>query len=599
MKRNLLKFALCAMALLPMCTWAEDVTWTFNNWSSDTKTNLGTDAALVSGAKWIAQTGGSAGIYNYYAISSSAAVDNVTFTANDIAISEMTTSLGTLSFYFPKSSENGRIRIDTRDAKNALYFKSGSEKLNVPALTAGKKVSIRFRTADGSKSIKMNSGNSNVVAYKQAAESSAERTDVFIVSSSVVSATTIAFNASGTSGVSGVNIYSISVSDATEEELLYANCKVKFGTDDYVTATSLWTFDQYAAEDVIATYDAVTNYAGLYAKGHNSGNASKVAEKASGAQTVGSYSVSTVNALNTPGGATLSSFPTSASAIPVDCIGINVGVPGTLYIVGTSNQSGDGYTCNIFFNSTSSPTTQALKKGTISVFSKTNTEIGTYVIRTSSGGWHACAVMFIPDNGKAVAMTKAVTLTAAGDGYATFSAPQSYIVPEGVTAYYVSSVDGTENKAMLTAITAGNAIPACTGVILYKSGVTENTEVTLTSSESYSAVTNQMQPNLAAYALAANNGTNYNYTLAAGPEFKHSDGTGTLAAGKAFLRTTVNVEGGGARGISLVFDEKITEVENVTVAEPAAQKEGKFFENGKLVIVKNGKKFNANGVRIY
>lgn len=49
--------------------------------------------------------------------------------------------------------------------------------------------------------------------------------------------------------------------------------------------------------------------------------------------------------------------------------------------------------------------------------------------------------------------------------------------------------------------------------------------------------------------------------------------------------------------ISLFGD--ITSIENVeAVAEGKAQ-EGKFIENGKMVIVKNGKKFNANGARIY
>ena len=115
----------------------------------------------------------------------------------------------------------------------------------------------------------------------------------------------------------------------------------------------------------------------------------------------------------------------------------------------------------------------------------------------------------------------------------------------------------------MTAITAGNVIPACTGVILYKSGVSEDTEITLTSSESYSPVTNSMKPNLAAYSLTGSgtisSTTYYNYTLAAGPVFKHSTGNGTLAAGKAFLRTTVNATGGGsAPSLSLVFDDNNT-----------------------------------------
>lgn len=558
MRKFTLKTLLISVLLMGANSAWADVTWDFTNWSDETIANLNADGT------WAYTSNSGTANDGYWNWADKNAQSAVALTANSVAISE----LSGLTFTQPASS-GGRIRIDNRTNKKALYFYSYQEKVHVPALTAGKKVSIHFRTASASKPIKMYAGNSNVVAYNQADESTLERTDEFIVSSSVELETTVAFNVNGGSGVGGVNIYSITVSDATAEELLYADCKVKFGSDDYVTATTLWTFDQYAANDVIATYNAVTNYAGLYAKGHNNTNPTKVAEKASGTQTVGGYSVSTVNALNTPGGAALSTFPSSASVIPVDCIGINVGVPGTLYVVGTSNnQSEEGYTCNIFFNSTSEPTTQTLKKNTISVFSKTNTEIGTYVIRTSKGGWHACAIMFIPTT--ATAMTKTVTLTAVGGGYATFSAPQSYTVPEGVTAYYVSDVDDTENKATLTSISAGNVIPACTGVILYKEGVSSNTEITLTSSESYSAVTNSMQPNLAAYALAANNGTYYNYTLAydEGPVFMHSSGEGTLAAGKAFLRTTVNVTGGEAKALRIVVDgDEATGVEAPAVAE--------------------------------
>ena len=54
----------------------------------------------------------------------------------------------------------------------------------------------------------------------------------------------------------------------------------------------------------------------------------------------------------------------------------------------------------------------------------------------------------------------------------------------------------------------------------------------------------------------------------------------------------------GARSIRIVFGD-ITGVANVEAAAEAKAKEGKFIENGKLVIVKNGVKYNAAGAKLY
>ena len=53
-----------------------------------------------------------------------------------------------------------------------------------------------------------------------------------------------------------------------------------------------------------------------------------------------------------------------------------------------------------------------------------------------------------------------------------------------------------------------------------------------------------------------------------------------------------------ARTISISLGDKVTGVENVEAA-PVEAKEGKFVENGKLVIVKNGVKYNAAGAKLY
>ena len=76
-------------------------------------------------------------------------------------------------------------------------------------------------------------------------------------------------------------------------------------------------------------------------------------------------------------------------------------------------------------------------------------------------------------------------------------------------------------------------------------------------------------------------------------EFQKIDGTAaTVATGKAYLQFNEEI---GARAMSFEGDE-ITGIENVVAAPAEATlKEGKFIENGKLVIVKNGMRFNAAG----
>ena len=53
----------------------------------------------------------------------------------------------------------------------------------------------------------------------------------------------------------------------------------------------------------------------------------------------------------------------------------------------------------------------------------------------------------------------------------------------------------------------------------------------------------------------------------------------------------------GARGIRLVLENDVTDIDNVEV-NTATLKNGKYLEKGKLVIYKNGRKHNANGSTI-
>ena len=64
-------------------------------------------------------------------------------------------------------------------------------------------------------------------------------------------------------------------------------------------------------------------------------------------------------------------------------------------------------------------------------------------------------------------------------------------------------------------------------------------------------------------------------------------------------RAYINISGAnGARALRFVVDGQITGVDNVAAEASAEVKDGKYIENGKVVIVKNGKKFSATGAQM-
>ena len=188
------------------------------------------------------------------------------------------------------------------------------------------------------------------------------------------------------------------------------------------------------------------------------------------------------------------------------------------------------------------------------------------------------------------------------NGYATFSSACNYKLPSGYKAYVVSAVDDT--KATLTKI---DHIPSNTGVILV--GDAGNTEVItmkniresdITAADKTNAASNKLIANVGEYALPASNGSDYNYTLAydGGPVFKHSTGSGSVSANKAYLRTTVNAPT-EAHGLDFVFENETTGIKTIDnshlkvdnyfnlsgqrVAQPTR---GLYIVNGKKVVIK-------------
>jgi len=196
-------------------------------------------------------------------------------------------------------------------------------------------------------------------------------------------------------------------------------------------------------------------------------------------------------------------------------------------------------------------------------------------------------------------------LTISAAGYATFSAPVETTAPEGTTAYYVSAAGTT---ATLTPYT-NNIIPANQGAILYHEG---EANVSLTISNTSASVEgNKLVANVAAsvlsgddkYILANKNSqvgfykfketttsetnpsTSTNYTEA------EAKAKNTLGGHKCYL---AGVSAGGVKEfLGFNFDGE-TGINNANV-NLIENRDGKYLENGKIMIIKNGKKYNVAG----
>ena len=173
-------------------------------------------------------------------------------------------------------------------------------------------------------------------------------------------------------------------------------------------------------------------------------------------------------------------------------------------------------------------------------------------------------------------------------GYATYSA--NYDVEVSGAKAYTAELDFDNSKITCSEITS-NKIPAGNGVLLYGDA---NADVTLSITDAAADLsTNNLKATTLSDGTLATKGSN-NYYALDGDTFKKYTGD-AFVHNKAYFE----VAGGAvqARSMRIVFDD-ITAVETVEAAAEAKAQDGKFIENGKIVIVKNGKKFNANGQQV-
>jgi len=203
------------------------------------------------------------------------------------------------------------------------------------------------------------------------------------------------------------------------------------------------------------------------------------------------------------------------------------------------------------------------------------------------------------------------TVTAAG--YATLYSPFQLAVPaEGNVEVYAPTYDETTHTLKLKSENKvnGEVIPAGTGVMLKNTG---DATFTITAA----APTYTEASALTGSAVKIANPTKDGevdgktvYTLGketTTQELGFFAYTGEyLNAGLAFLYVTTVDAPSNAKAIRLVFDDEdatsISELgaDGLTCAEPVEVelRDGKYLENGQVVIIRNGMKFNSNGQRL-
>ena len=189
-----------------------------------------------------------------------------------------------------------------------------------------------------------------------------------------------------------------------------------------------------------------------------------------------------------------------------------------------------------------------------------------------------------------------VTVSAAG--YATY-VNSDYDLDFSATEIEAYKVK-VSSKGVAT-LTKVDNVPAGTPVLLYKDGgATENIPV-MTGAAAVSD-NDLVAGTGAAVATIDGDYTNMILNNIGGKIGFYFAAGNTVAANRAYLHIATSLAPdavGGARMAMRFAGDNITAVENVEAAAEAKAKEGKFIENGKLVIVKNGVKFNAAGAKLY
>ena len=175
--------------------------------------------------------------------------------------------------------------------------------------------------------------------------------------------------------------------------------------------------------------------------------------------------------------------------------------------------------------------------------------------------------------------------------WATYCSPYAlnFSGVDGLTAYIITGDNGT-----YVTKTQVSDVPANTGVLLYGSEGSYNIPVISSSATNVSS--NLLEGVTASTTLAAEGGYVLMNDATNGVAFYMNANAFTLGANTAYLPANVV---SNARAFYNLFEDGETGINSPLLTSPAGEElqDGKYLENGKIVIVKNGVKYNVNGQR--
>ncbi len=222
----------------------------------------------------------------------------------------------------------------------------------------------------------------------------------------------------------------------------------------------------------------------------------------------------------------------------------------------------------------------------------TTTVAGNYTIRFQVQGSDDNAHNVVVSNIELKKMpAQSKTISAAG--WATYCSPYALDFSSSIAnlegAYIIT---GNEGSTLTLSDAITTTVPANTGLLLKGNGAVT---IPVAASGSYDVsdnilvgVTTDTKFDQNTIYVLMNEGGNVGF-------YKNGNAEQfTVGANTAYLP----VGSVSAARSAYFFRGDITGVDNVEAAAEAKAKEGKFIENGKLVIVKNGQKFNAAGAQV-
>lgn len=222
----------------------------------------------------------------------------------------------------------------------------------------------------------------------------------------------------------------------------------------------------------------------------------------------------------------------------------------------------------------------------------TNGELEIGVDATSGSGWQWVDV----DNFTLEYLGWSFPVAFGASGFGTFACPQKLALPEDESVKaYTATVSGTS----VTFNKLTGCIPANTGVLV--SGTANSTANLYVTDEDADAVENDF---VVGTGTTFTGDANTYYFAVSKNAVELTFGTFNpssvaIATNKAYLPIDKGAFTPGAR-LSLSFEDEETAISFIEAEDTEApvKKDGKYLEDGKIVIVKNGVKYSANGQKL-